>query len=594
MRLQLPGTAVAAFYFLGAAAAVCGKTSGPDIPAFKNIIVMIPDGCGVSHMTISRWFNGAPLHQDSLAVTLVRTWCANSMITGSAAAATAFSTGKKTWEDKEKLKCIGMLPDSQLIPGAAALKKPWALRPVATILEGARLTGKATGIVVTSKVTHATPAGFAGHWHDRDYNNIFMEQMAYGGIDVVMGGGMEHLVDTLTPVPGFAGNGKRKDGDNLYEYLRAKGFLIINTRDELLGLKNNSRKVWGLFSASHMAYSMERKRFAPSEPTLAEMTRTALKILSQNPHGFFLMVEGSHVDWVSHDNDPAGVVTEYCAFDMAVGEALRFAKSDKGDSTLVLVVPDHDNGGMTLKGRYQKYERFVPDECVAVLKRPKITAASTEILVRKSVDRHKPDPEIIRKIVAAEYGIDDLTEKETAELIAEFADTLEKNHDGSIKLGSDGKPVVAMYRSALRVVMGSFLSGRAGIGWATQEHDGSDVPLFTYGLKPPPPSIDNTKIAQICARAFGFDLDSVTSRLMCEATERFKGRKIAVDSAGVEYSKGSLVVDSGGTKTVFPFFKNIAVRDGDTLALEGITLYSQKTNRVYLPRMAAKIVEGKK
>ena len=534
---------------------------------FRNVIVLVPDGCGVAHMTIARWFKGAPLTQDSMEVTLVRTHSANSMITESAAAATAFATGFKTWEGAGKAKCLALRPDSLLIPEPVALPETEQWRPVATILEAARLSGRSTGLVATCRVSHATPAAYASHWHSRDYNNIIMEQIVHQGVDVVLAGGYRYLVGTETEVPGSAFRGTRKDGDDLKAVLLSSGYGFITTREELLGLGADSKKAWGMFAPSHMAFDIDRQYLAPLEPSLAEMTEKAIQMLSKSPRGFFLLVEGSQIDWASHDNDPVGVVSEYLAFDRAVRVALDFARSDPNRETLVLVFPDHECGGMSLGERDSDSDACQPERTVDVLRKARFTAEAVAeavaVLMMDSVGRG--DTTAIRAMLSTYYGLDDLSEHELRSIQGE----LSKEADAD-----------------LYTLIGPMLSRRCGIGWTTFSHTGGDVPMFSYGLDRVPRTIDNTEIAHLCAQAMGLDLGAVTERLIADAEILFHDCVITIDTAGVEQSMGQLLVEQNGKKARFPFFKNIMVIDQDTVLLEGLTIYSLKAHKVFLPRQA--------
>jgi len=537
---------------------------------FHNVIVMIPDGCGVAHMTIARWFKGAPLVQDSMEISMVHTFCANSMITGSAAAATAFATGFKTWEGDEKARCLSMRPDSLLIPQPQELPLSQQWRPVATVLEGARVQGKAVGLVATCRISHATPAGYASHWHSRTDEHIIMEQLVYQNLDVVFGGGYCYLVADDKEIPGISSKGRRQDGENLYETLTSNGYSIITTSDELNTLKQGTQKVWGMFAKGHMLHDIDRQTFAPDEPSLAEMTEKAIEILSKDPDGFFLMVEGSQVDWSSHSNDPVGTITEYIAFDQAVKVALDFARSKPEEPTLVLIFPDHDNGGMSLGNYISNYSAFKPCDMVNVIKNASLTADAVAYLIYSSLNDSQPDPAAIRGIIAENYGIDDITAREMETIIADLKDTL--NYD-------------------LITIIAHMLSDRAGIGWTSFEHTGHDVPMFSFGLSNPPQTIDNTEIARLCARALGCDLTALNERLIADAGTLFKNATITIDTTSVETSKGMLVIDNGKTQAAFPFFKNLMIIEQDTLILEGLTLYSKKTNKVFVPRQAKTLLD---
>ncbi len=535
-----------------------------DSQLFHNVIVLIPDGCGVAHMTMARWFKGAPLAQDMMDVSLVHTYNANSMITGSAAAATAFATGYKTWEGPDKARCVSMLPDSLILPKPEKLPGTQAWRPVASVLEGARLAGKAVGLVATCRVSHATPAAYASHWHERNDEAILMEQMAYADIDVVFGGGLAYLFDSDSKIPGTTLSGRREDGEDLHDMLMAQGYDIITTKDELDALLPETRRVWGMFAPGHMYHDIDRHWIAPHQPSLLEMTRQAIRILSQDPDGFFLMVEGSQVDWSSHTNDPVGTITEYIAFDRTVTAALEFARSSR-EPTLVLVFPDHDNGGMSLGDRDADYGSFQPVHMVDVIRTAPLTSDAAAYIVYTNIDNAQPDPDTVCHLIGEYYGIADLTADELDTIITDLKDTLIDD---------------------LARLLGHMLSRRAHIGWTTFGHTGNDVPMFSYGLDDVPRTVENTDIAHLCARSMGFDLGSVNERLIVDAEILFEGAVITIDSNNVHSSEGQLLVRQGDKTAVFPFFKNLMLMDQDTLLLEGLTLYSLKAHRAYLPEQA--------
>lgn len=145
----------------------------------KNVIALVPDGCSQSIETLSRWYKGSSLNVDSIVTGTVETWMANSIITDSAPASTAFATGHKSTNG-----FIGVGPrTSDLLTGFTPDAAPYV--PLATILETSKLQGKATGLVATSTVSHATPAGYAAHNYNRNDEQDITEQMVYNDIDVV-------------------------------------------------------------------------------------------------------------------------------------------------------------------------------------------------------------------------------------------------------------------------------------------------------------------------------------------------------------------------------------------------------------------------
>jgi alkaline phosphatase len=542
--------------------------------AAKNIIILIPDGCGAAHMTFTRWVKGSRLAQDAMNAGLVKTNSANSVITGSAAASTAIACGTKTWEQDGGVKCLSILPDSAVLPlkydETVTGKLPDSLqwKPVSSVLEGARLSGKATGLVATARISHATPAGFSSHWHDRDNGNVIMEQQVYGNIDVVLGGGMQYLL------PSTEKNGKRKDNENLKNVLSGRGYSVISTSEELKNLPVQTRKVWGVFHDSDMAYDIDRKYVGKEEPTIAEMTRKAIEILSRNKNGFFLMVEGSQVDWASHNNDPAGVATEYLAFDSAVSIALAFAKTRP--ATEVLVFPDHDNGGMSIGNRStnKTYTDLNPEKVGKPIRNISITSDGLlDSLIRLSKTGKAVDSVTVVLHLGSLMGISGISSEDVADIGKIII---------SVKDRKTGNADVA--------AIGSILNRRCAVGWTTYGHAANDVPFFSLRKKSHE-VIDNTQIAYYTAGWLGFDLKNVNKHLVNEVHSLFSGIKdvtITVDTAGAADGNGSVTVKGVKKSVMFPFYKNIMIdlSKPDTVELEGVTMYSQKANRVYLPYQA--------
>lgn len=286
----------------------------PDVPV-RNIIMFIGDGMGISHITAYRIHNvGAEgkLNIERMPVTgLLHTQSIDELITDSAAGATALACGFKT-----RNGMIAILPDNTR---------------VLTILEAARDKGMSTGLVATSSITHATPACFASHVESRDNQTEIARQLVEGNVDILLGGGKRYFI------PQSESESKRPDNLDLIARAQEKGYQFVETGEELL--KADRNQVLGLFRSG----SLKRE---PPEPTLAEMTAKSIELLSRNTEGFFLMVEGSQIDWGAHDNDLDYMFWEMASFDEAVKVGLDFALEDK--HTLVIVTADHETGGLAI------------------------------------------------------------------------------------------------------------------------------------------------------------------------------------------------------------------------------------------------------
>lgn len=273
----------------------------------RNIVLMIGDGMGSNHIYAAMVANGGPLNIERCRYAgFQKTYSLSSDITDSGASGTAIATGVKT-----KNGAIGVDPEG---------------RPVRTILELAEEKGLSTGLLATSTITHATPAVFAAHNPDRGEYEEIAADMIRSGVDVMIGGGKYHF-------------NRREDGLNLLDSLRARGYYVS---EGILEIPADHVGPVAVLADTMALPAMEGGR----GDLLPRATAFALKRLSEDPDGFFLMVEGSQIDWMAHANYTRGVIDETLDFDRAVGEALDFAEKD--GHTLVIVTADHETGGFTV------------------------------------------------------------------------------------------------------------------------------------------------------------------------------------------------------------------------------------------------------
>lgn len=496
-----------------------------------NVIMMVMDGTSAGATSLARWYKGEDLAMDEILIGGVRTHSAESAITDSAPAATALATGHKSND-----KIVGLLPALVNSPGVEAVDPEDAYKPVANVLEGAKLLGKSTGIISTSEIQHATPAGFSAHVPHRSNYQDIAEQQVYQEIDVVLGGGKETLL------PGTSKNA-RADGEDLIEVLDEKGYDFVETRNDLL--KSNSDKIWGSFAPSALAYDFDRQATSNQEPTLAEMTKKAIHTLSKDEDGFFLFVEGSKVDWAAHANDPIGIISDVLAFDEAVHEAYEFAKTD--GNTMVIAVSDHGNSGITMGNvnTNGNYPEIPVSAYINPLKKATMTAEGA--LKQLNDDRSN------MKEVAELYGLDNLTEEEIEALQASKSPQAD---------------------------MTKMLSERANIGFSTGGHTGEDVFLYAYGPSKPYGLIDNTDIAKSMATFLGFDLNETTDKLFVNARESFekKGYQTRIDVT--DENNPVFIAEKQNIRIELPVNKNVAHvtqnKKSFTKTLDGVTVYNGK------------------
>jgi alkaline phosphatase len=276
-----------------------------------KVILYIGDGVGVSYWTLARFASDDLAVNDFRIMGLVDTRASNTKITDSAAAATAYASGVRTYNG-----AIGVDADTTSVP---------------TVLEQVRDRGWATGLVATSSVTHATPASFAAHVPLRAMEFEIARQLVESGVDVLLGGGLRWFSASTRP-----------DGMDLVERLSRTHTAAMDA-DQLWSVDLDSTdRLFGLFAEDGMPPAALRT------PGLPDMTRAAIEVLDHDEDGFFLMVEGSQPDWRGHDNEPVQIVTaEMLDFDRAIGVGLDYQRQHP--ETLIVVVADHETGGLALQ-----------------------------------------------------------------------------------------------------------------------------------------------------------------------------------------------------------------------------------------------------
>jgi alkaline phosphatase len=284
----------------------------------KNIILLIGDGMGLSQVSTAIYYkNGKPNFERFNTIGLSKTSSASDLITDSAAGATVFSTGVKTYN------------------GAIGVNKDTI--PVPTIVEELSKRGLATGIVATSSIQHATPASFYAHVKSRRLYEDITTFAPNSGVNFFAGGGLKFFT-------------KRKDGKDLLAEMKAKGYEVIT--DQLPTTVSEKNELILLADDGMPKMSEGRGDFLPNA------TKLALEKLSKNEKGFFLMVEGSQIDWGGHNNDADYLIQELLDFDKTLGVALDFAKQN--GETLVIVTADHETGGYTLASDGNDYNKIKP------------------------------------------------------------------------------------------------------------------------------------------------------------------------------------------------------------------------------------------
>jgi alkaline phosphatase len=309
----------------------------------KNVILLIDDGMGAAHRTAARIvskgvkfgkFNDL-LEMDKMAYHgYVFTPALNNIWPDSAAAISAQAGGNKT-----DIGALSVWPDDT----ADTLDNP-RYETIAEYLK--RTTGKSVGLISTAYVADATPAGFLAHTYKRGDYSAIVDQYLSGGVDVLLGGGWKDFLPTAL-------NGSRTDGRNQVDAFKAAGYTYVTTGAEMKAIPTNATKLLGLFTKSNMSVYVDqvdgraKGPAAGAEPSLAEMTDAAIKVLSQNPNGFFLMIEDASTDKRAHVGDANRTVWETIGGDRALAVAKAFAS--QANDTLVIATADHETGGMAVR-----------------------------------------------------------------------------------------------------------------------------------------------------------------------------------------------------------------------------------------------------
>jgi alkaline phosphatase len=296
---------------------------------------------------------------------------------------------------------------------------------------------------------------------------------------------------------------------------------------------------------------IDRNHFHPTQPSIAEMTAKAIELLSQDRDGFFLMVEGSQVDWAGHNNDPIYMTTDFLAFDDAVKIACDFARED--GRTLVLAYPDHNTGGMKIGHYYTAmgYTETTVEDLVEPLKG--MTMSANGVLAKMVEENLLLEAALLKYwgITATPDDIDEINEL---------------------------APTVGMSYALARVIS----KNHTVIGWTTHGHNGETVPVWVYGAEAPVGTIDNTELALIAADAMRVDLDRLTRNLYVDletVTDEYE-----IESDGL----GNLVLMIKGAE--LPISKDYMNYRGRMHKLPGLTVYAPETDKVYVSKKVLRIL----
>ncbi|CAJ0791632.1 Alkaline phosphatase [Ralstonia condita] len=328
----------------------------------KNVIFFLGDGMGPTTVTATRIYKvgeAGKLTMESLKRTArIKTYSNDAQTTDSAPSMSAYMTGVKMNNEVISMSADTKASDATgkgYVNGADSTCPANNGTPAVTLLELAKAAGKSVGAVTTTRVTHATPAATYSHVCHRDGENTIAAQGTPGntlynaalkdGLDVLLGGGRRHYLPQGTT------GSKRTDTTDLTAQFQTAGYSYVTTGTQLTAVNPaTTNKLLGLFNLDHMNYELDRKKNNVDEPSLADMTEKAIRVLQKNGKGYFLMVEGGRIDHALHGTNAKRALEDAGAFDEAIKRALGTADLS---NTLIVVTADHDHT-MTINGYPRK------------------------------------------------------------------------------------------------------------------------------------------------------------------------------------------------------------------------------------------------
>jgi alkaline phosphatase len=460
------------------------ESDSSKLPKKRNVIFMVSDGMGPASLSLTRSFrqfrDQLPIDDiltlDKHVIGQSRTRSSDTLITDSAAGATAFSCGLKTYNG-----AIGMTPE---------------VKPCGTVLEAAKLAGYMTGLVVTTRVTDATPASFAAHANYRTEEDLIalheLGEYPLGRmVDLIIGGGRCHFLP-----PSVAG-GCRADERNLVDEAKKSGWQYVENRagwNALDGGDNVTLPLLALMAPRDIPYEIDR--IDEVHPSLEETTKLALRSLERatrnSDKGFFVLIEGSRIDHAGHQNDPAAQVREVLAYDAAFRAATEFASSSDVE-TIVISTSDHETGGLAtalqLTSEYPEY-LWYPEALLNATRSAEFLTNSIRRYDGKDFERF-----VLHDVLHQGLGIPEPDEVDVQQIV------------DNLDIAAD--------------VIADIVSRRSQTGWSTHGHSAVDVNIYASAPRHRWQDVyealggshENTDIGHFLAHYLDVDIQSVTDML---------------------------------------------------------------------------------
>ncbi|XWW98082.1 hypothetical protein V2A60_006078 [Cordyceps javanica] len=479
-------------------------SSSPPAPAAKrNLVFMVSDGMGPASLALTRGYRQHVEHLGRGDVLVLdrhfwgtsRTRSSSSLVTDSAAGATAFSCAHKSYNG-----AISVLPDG---------------RPCGSVLEAAKRAGYTTGLVATTYVTDATPACFAAHVpHRVMMDDIALQEVGQGtlgrSVDLILGGGRCYFLPNNTAA------GCRQDDIDVTKIAQEKhGWSYIDSRsafDALEGGDKVTLPLLGLMARGNVPFELDRRNHNDTYPSLKEMATTALRALeratAKSDKGFFVMIEGSRIDHAGHINDPAAQVHEVLAYDATFQAVLDFIQSSDTETVLV-ATSDHETGGLATALQRPDEKEATYDWYPAVLDR---ATASCEHLAGK-LKAHSTSTGTSTggagTAALRKYAKDELVVKG---LGVPAADVTDSEIDRLVEAADDAERA--------KIILTEIISHRAHIGWSTHGHTAVDVNIYSSGgpgtdaLRG---NVENTEVGDFLRRYLDVDVDAITTELQASS-----------------------------------------------------------------------------
>lgn len=526
---------------------ITGREDRPVRPV-KNIILLIPDGTSLATVSAARWYQWLlnpelpALYIDPYICGTVRTNSSNAPIGDSAPTTSTYMTGELS-----RTGFIATYPPSDGANDIFTVDSTKAYQPMMTVLEAARiLYGKSTGLAFTCEFPHATPADCSSHDYSRgNYKNI-AEQMAHNQLDVVLGGGNSFL--------------KAEER----AYLAQTGYTVQS--DDLAGLRTfKGTKIWSLFGSRDIPFDIDRD--TAYQPALSELTSKAISLLSQNKKGFFLMVEGSKIDWAAHANDPIGMMTEFLAFDRACKVALEYARKD--GNTAVIILPDHGNSGISIgTNRLPGYDKLTKDQLFGSVLHVQKTAEGLADMLNQS-----------------EFSAREELFKQYTGIVLTTAEKCLIDSARDYKK-SPILDTLRVHGGFLSYAIAKIVTAHSSFGFTTTGHTGEEVFVANYH-----PKGDIFKGVH-----FGFEvndylcslykldgkLPGLTNQYFAKHTEVFKGMDCLLKPSSTN-AKAELTVTSANNKLTIRQNSSIVTLNGKDRQLPTVVVFVDKNQTFYLP-----------